>query len=416
MIYVCDSIMGSGKTSAAINYMNSNTDKRFLYVTPYLDEVARVKEQCSSCNFVEPDNEISEYHYRKSEHLASLLENGENVVTTHQSFKAITPKTIASVKKWGYTLIFDESTEVVSKYNISREDLDMLVNAGYLIEENGEYRQGKAYGGRIFGDILSLPDGKTLSDVKKNNKHDAELWGWLVSPSLVQSFSDVYILTYMFEGQSLNFFMQINKLPFEYVNVAKTEDGGCIFSQKEKYTPEYAAHLKDKIHILDKTKLNNIGNNKNALSMAWFEKNPAGVKKLRANIWSCFNYIWKGQAKQKEWLWGSYKSCYGKLCYARDVNSFLVFNAKATNEYVEKKYLVYAANPYMNVADRQFFQKKGAVIDDDAYSLSVMIQWIWRSAIRVGEDIHIYIPSKRMRDLLIRWMDELAEGGLNEKM
>ena len=38
-VTVVDSICGSGKTSWAINYMNDNTDKKFIYITPYLDEI-----------------------------------------------------------------------------------------------------------------------------------------------------------------------------------------------------------------------------------------------------------------------------------------------------------------------------------------------------------------------------------------
>ena len=34
-IQICDSIMGSGKTSAAIRMMNEESDRRFIFVTPY---------------------------------------------------------------------------------------------------------------------------------------------------------------------------------------------------------------------------------------------------------------------------------------------------------------------------------------------------------------------------------------------
>ena len=44
-IFICDSIMGSGKTSAAINYINQHHDKRFIYITPYLDEDERIVVQ-----------------------------------------------------------------------------------------------------------------------------------------------------------------------------------------------------------------------------------------------------------------------------------------------------------------------------------------------------------------------------------
>ena len=88
-----------------------------------------------------------------------------------------------------------------------------------------------------------------------------------------------------------------------------------------------------------------------------------------------------------------------------------MFNAKATNEYRNRKYLIYAANPFMNVNEKKFYYKHGIDVDEDLYALSIMIQWIWRSAIRCGEEIYIYIPSRRMRSLLMNWMDEVTRGG-----
>ena len=49
-------------------------------------------------------------------------------------------------------------------------------------------------------------------------------------------------------------------------------------------------------------------------------------------------------------------------------------------------------------------------INQDMYALSVLIQWIFRSAVRNGETIHIYLPSKRMRFLLTEWLKNLKEG------
>ena len=59
----------------------------------------------------------------------------------------------------------------------------------------------------------------------------------------------------------------------------------------------------------------------------------------------------------------------------------------------------------MHPAITQFFAQKGIKVDEDLYALSEMIQWIWRSQIRNGEKINIYIPSTRMRLLLKSWLD-----------
>ena len=50
--------------------------------------------------------------------------------------------------------------------------------------------------------------------------------------------------------------------------------------------------------------------------------------------------------------------------------------------------------------------ESGDEFDQDAFATSEMVQFIWRSAIRRGEPIQIYIPSNRMRGLLEKWIDE----------
>ena len=48
-------------------------------------------------------------------------------------------------------------------------------------------------------------------------------------------------------------------------------------------------------------------------------------------------------------------------------------------------------------------------MDQSLYSLSEMVQFIWRSRIRNGEPIDLYVPSKRMRELLIAWLNDEFE-------
>ena len=44
-ITVIDSVMGSGKSSYAIQYINSHQNENILYVTPLLSEIDRVISQ-----------------------------------------------------------------------------------------------------------------------------------------------------------------------------------------------------------------------------------------------------------------------------------------------------------------------------------------------------------------------------------
>ncbi|MEG2695893.1 MAG: hypothetical protein RR966_15745, partial [Acinetobacter sp.] len=51
---------------------------------------------------------------------------------------------------------------------------------------------------------------------------------------------------------------------------------------------------------------------------------------------------------------------------------------------------------------------------EDIFALSEMVQWVWRSAIREGNPINIYVPSSRMRDLLERWLEDEFETVVTE--
>jgi len=56
IVNVIDAPCGYGKTSWAIQYMNAmpRESHSFIYVTPILDEVQRIKEEVSNRKFFEP--------------------------------------------------------------------------------------------------------------------------------------------------------------------------------------------------------------------------------------------------------------------------------------------------------------------------------------------------------------------------
>lgn len=65
MIQVCDAIMGTGKSSAAITYMNEHRNEKFIYITPYLEEAERIKNGCKDMHFVEPSDKLKQYEFKK---------------------------------------------------------------------------------------------------------------------------------------------------------------------------------------------------------------------------------------------------------------------------------------------------------------------------------------------------------------
>ena len=60
----------------------------------------------------------------------------------------------------------------------------------------------------------------------------------------------------------------------------------------------------------------------------------------------------------------------------------------------------------MNPIIKNFFEQNGICINEDGYALSELIQFIFRSAVRNGKKVDVYIPSIRERELLLAWLNK----------
>ena len=66
-------------------------------------------------------------------------------------------------------------------------------------------------------------------------------------------------------------------------------------------------------------------------------------------------------------------------------------------------------NYYLNPIITNYFKQCDVRVEQDDLALSELIQWVFRSAIRDGEPIDIYIPSKRMRTLFADWVESFSD-------
>lgn len=401
--------MGTGKSSAAITYLNEHKNEKFIYITPYLEEATRIKHSCPSLRFMEPSDKIKKYNFKKFNHTSALIKEGRNITTTHQAFKMYTQETLDDIKSQGYTLIIDENVDVLEAFDFHQDDLKLAIDAGYISEKGGVYSiTNPNYNGKALRELFSLLKSREL--IRMTDKDDNSLFYWALPPDLLTSFKDVYILTYLFGGQSLHHFMKIYDIQYEYIGIERTDNGGYRFGNYPGYTPEYVTHLKDILHIIESGKINDVGDDYYALSMSWFKRDNSDVEQVKRNISNCFNNIWRDIPADRK-LWGSYKGECSQIKGKGYAKSFLTFNSKATNAYRNKDCLVYIANLFMNVDEKKFYYMHGIEVDEDLYALSIMVQWIWRSAIREGGEVYLYIPSRRMRTLLTNWIEDISKGG-----
>ena len=135
-ISVIDSIMGSRKTTWAIETIANNPDKNYIYITPYLDEIKRVKDATRHSNKMYEPNYINKTNKRDDLH--RLLSEGKNICSTHALFIKANDMTRSALKASGYTLILDEVMNTieatVQKYDeVSHHLLDQAKAAAPFI-------------------------------------------------------------------------------------------------------------------------------------------------------------------------------------------------------------------------------------------------------------------------------------------
>lgn len=163
--------------------------------------------------------------------------------------------------------------------------------------------------------------------------------------------------------------------------------------------PKY--DYKKMIHIVNHNKLNKIGDDTYALSRKWFDinKNNGIVNKLQKNVYNFFHNVAKASVKEN--LWTTYDEFEDDIKgkgYAKGFSPIYNYDFYDRN----KINLAFVANIFLPA----MINKKNFVITEDQYSLMILMQFIWKSALRDGKEITIYIPSKRMRELLQTWIKE----------
>lgn len=408
-ITIIDSIMGSGKTSWAIQYMNSSPRfKKFIYITPFLNEVERVLNS-SVRKFAQPE---SKKGGTKLDNLKDLIYKGEDIVSTHALFQRMDNELIELFEMQGYTLILDEVMNVIDQVKISKDDLQLLLTARtktgdpvITIDDKGfVHWNDKEYVDGNFEYIRNLANADNLMI------YDNIAMYWLFPVSAFKGFEEVFVLTYMFNGQIQRYYYDLFNLDYNFQAVTNNNGNYELVA----YVPlqhENRDYLKGLIKIYysqptDRTDINKIGEKTSAFSKTQLTKltgNATQQKLLKDNG---FNFYYnKMKVPSNEVMWTTFLSFEKKLCPKNLKKRFVEVTARATNDYADKSTCIYFANRYMNPITKKFFTSKGVKVDEDLFALSELLQWVFRSRVRKGKPINIYIPSKRMRTLLEKYLN-----------
>lgn len=403
MIHVIDAPTGQGKTNAAINYIN-NHEGRYLFVTPYITELERVIKACSEKRFYQPkviyaeENKVS----TKKNGIRELFKAGVNIVTTHAMFQLFDSEMIEFCKQYGYILILDEVTNVAEPYEeLKADDLEIMLEEFVDVDNHLlRWREDqKDYDGEKFLKEKGLCEMGCLYLYGKTTML------WQFSVDIFKAFKESFLLTYMFNGQIQKYYYDYHNLKYDrwYVK-GNSLDTYELTSVKQDYGKP--SKYKPLIEIEDNKKLNAIGDEYYALSSNWYslKENKGKVDQVRKRLVNYYNHYTDGNAETN--LWTCFKDNKKALKGNGYSKGFLSCNAKATNLYRGKSNLAYVINAFINPNIQVFFEDSGIPVDGDMFALSSLVQWVWRSAIRDGKPIKLYIPSSRMRNLFISWLND----------
>lgn len=403
-ITVIDSIMGSGKTSWAIQYMReANPLEKFIYITPFLSEVARIREGVTSRVFNEPSNANDDG--RKMTSLKELIVRGDNIVSTHSLFQTADDELIELLNDSGYTLILDEVMDCVEPVNVRQSDIKKLEASGDIeIVDNRVKWKGDPHDDSRYKDIRLLAQAGNLF------YHRGKFLVWAFPPAVFHTFGKVIVLTYLFKGQMQRYYFDLFNFEYDYKSV-KSNEGKyelCKYDAKN----EARKQLLELIELYS-GKMNDIGNRKNALSASWLRRADGDLlTEIQKNL---YNYLQNvAEAKRGDVFYSTLKEVENSIAPRgykeprrkkdggkREV--IIPLNARATNEYADRWALAYIFNRYANPHINSFFQDNDVTVDEELLAVSDLLQWIWRSRIRNGEPIKLYLPSSRMRGLLKAW-------------
>ncbi len=410
-IKVYDAIMGSGKTYNAIERMKKyvKSEKKFIYITPFLSEVDRIIERLPDGTVYAPTGEddsgkaILNYdtnlidsngqidlnkeplikRINKREHFFRLLSEGKCVVSTHSLFLGLKKEDYSFFSD--YILILDEVVTPLKAEYIGEQDINIMIEQNLISvdEKTNEVRFVKdEYSDPLFKQIKYMLNSFTVFLL------DQYFFVWVFPIEIFKELKEVEILTYLFEGSLLCAYFKVFNIDYTLIRSDETLE----LEKIKKLLNVYEGRANQSKHSMV------------SFSESWCKKvNKSTAKKMSKKATNIFKRRFKTSSKENAFTtFKNYKSKFSGNSYRR---GFIPVNSRATNEYRNIKSMAYFANRYFTPQITSFFRERDVELNQDLWSLGELLQWVWRGCIRDSKEMNLFIPSYRMRSLLYKWLD-----------
>ena len=430
-----DAPCGNGKTEYIIRYLSAHKEKPFLYISPLRKMFDRLKGEgeyegkgIKGRTLYTP--ETGRYNRTKLQSLKEMIGVGVDVMSTHALFLRLDNEAINMFRRYEYELIIDEALDAVTalptgkkqdneedfvfhelKQQVTDQHLKWLLMHGCISIDTENYNRV------VWTDAPSGLEHR-YEDVERMIKTGSISYVngtfliWSFPISAIEAFENVTILTYRFNSSIFKAYLDFYGKSYEHKTVVRDSYDNLFlteFSSELEKGPQYA----DLVNVCDANRLNIIGRRVGRgfpLSNTWYSHSDKIQRKaIKDHLINYFRHYCK--ANSDSVMWTTYKGFEDKVKPSGYIMrsdgrtpSFVPCNSKATEEYKDRYNLAYLIDRHLNPGIKAFFRQKDIIIPEDEYSLSELIQWIFRSRIRNNEPINLYIPSERMRNLLLEWL------------
>ena len=443
---IVDSPMGIGKSSSLMTYISYNPaykedefvdslkrtgmfndleHKRFIIFVSTVKE----RDERFLCRLNAKRPEQPPFH----QSILELIRKGENIVTTQSLWGFFNEETIKAFRQshYPYTAYFDEIPplfrEVVGAKQtkdsfgaidrFGKSDVLLMQKDGIILRKgdrlaynpDSDYnRQSSDY--KVFDAIKNLGRSCDLYPYGDKQGHFTSIIAF-VKRELFACFKECWFFSYLTKDSMISQYCVMNHIAMEYYHIEK----GFIRRNPEgKYREDYPRGIERLVILEDKR-----FNLDESLSKEWYKaarngKNEEGLKKLQRCFRSAYTFMKQQGVRSNTFFFTTFTAYQDLLAgdgrHYPTLKRFLPCNAKATNDYSSCTGVAYLCNRIFDVTCTNFLAQQAKEtnnpqlkFNNDNYALSELLQFIWRSNVRVADSdkpVYVWVPNKRMRKLL----------------
>lgn len=429
-VEVLDVLMGSGKSYASLRYIEgmalADKQVKWVFCTEFLSEIAtRTVENEQAKHLWRTPEKVGEE--TKMDDFINLLEepNVQLIAITHALLKQASTNVVVQklVADNGWCLFLDETIECISAYGgITYAEFMWHKDAGRISLVDSAYGRVQWLDYSVLDyDTKEMAIGRMLKAQDNLYAHinGKQLSLVTIAPkTMFTMWHRVILSTYQFEDTLMDAYFKMKQIECKpctdvvCYRVATKEDvkkNITMISKYDKawyYTPFSSGWYESKATSDDYAELNktirNIGNaygckGKPELFGYTLPKSALGKQTDKRKIQP------KGYKHTECLVDSDGMVIEGSVCKKR--SGHIPCNARASNEYASKVVMVHAYDRYPHVSVINYLRGVGVQYSKERFAINELLQWLWRSAIRNGEPIHVAILSNRMRTLFLSWLN-----------